>query len=75
LILAKCSTYISSGKPWLGEYHTIHHALELGLKVEDIAVHLGDPGPQPKHNVQQHFRSNSSRLLVLRKPGRRKKGT
>jgi hypothetical protein len=73
IILAKCSTYISSGSPWLGEYHTIDHALSIGLKVDDIGVHLGDPGPQPKRSTQKHLRSNSSRLLVLRKPGRRTK--
>jgi hypothetical protein len=73
LILAKVSNYISSGSVWPGEYHTINHALSLGLKVDDIAVHLGEPGPQPKHATQKHLRSNSSRLLVLRKPGRRSK--
>lgn len=75
LILAKCSTYISSGKPWLGEYHTIHHGLSLGLRVEDILVHIAGTGPQPERLLsrQQHARSNSSRLIVFRKLGRRKK--
>lgn len=72
LILAKCTNYISSGKVWLGEYHTIQHGLQVGLVVEDIAVHQGDPGPQPKRDTaQKHLRSNSSRLVVFRKPGRR----
>jgi len=76
ILLVKCSTYISSGKPWLGEYHTIGHGLEIGLKVEDIFVHISGTGPQPKREGRQkHARSNSSRLIVLRKPGRRKKGT
>jgi hypothetical protein len=74
LIFAKCMTYISSKRPWLGEFHTIEHGLSLGLKVEDIAVAVGDPGPQPKRDTQQqHLRSNSSRLIVFRKPGRRTK--
>ena len=74
LILMKCATYVSSGKPWLGEYHSINHGLGLGLKVDDIFVHLSGTGPQPKReSSQQHARSNSSRLIVFRKPGRRKK--
>jgi hypothetical protein len=74
LILVKCATYVSSGKPWLGEYHTLNHGLGLGLKVDDIFVHLSGTGPQPKRESnQQHARSNSSRLIVFRKPGHRKK--
>ena len=74
LILAKTMNYISSGKLVLGEYEMIRHGLELGLVVEDIVVHLGDPGPQPKRESQQkHFRSNSSRLVIFRRPGRRNK--
>jgi hypothetical protein len=76
ILMVKCATYISSGKPWLGEYHTIGHGLEIGLKVEDIFVHVSGTGPQPKREGRQkHARSNSSRLIVFRKPGRRKKGT
>ena len=75
ILMVKCSTYISSGKPWLGEYHTIGHGLEVGLKVEDIFVHISGTGPQPARpgSRQQHARSNSSRLIVFRKPGRRRK--
>jgi hypothetical protein len=73
LILAKCTNYISSGALQLGEHWTIEHGLSLGLKVEDIAVCLGSPGPQPKGRGQHHFRSNSSRLIVFRRPGRRLK--
>lgn len=75
ILMAKCSTYISSGKPWLGEYHTIHHGLRYcDLVVEDIFVHISGTGPQPARpgSRQQHARSNSSRLIVFRKPGRRK---
>lgn len=76
ILLVKCSTYISSGKPWLGEYHTIGHGLDIGLKVEDIFVHISGTGPQPKRETrQQHARSNSSRLIVFRRPGRRKKAS
>jgi hypothetical protein len=74
ILLVKCSTYVSSGKPWLGEYHTIGHGLDCGLKVEDIFVHVAGTGPQPKRETRQkHARSNSSRLIVFRKPGRRKR--
>lgn len=76
IMLVKCATYISSGKPWLGEYYAIRAALRAGLKVNDIFVHVSGTGPQPKRDSrQQHARSNSSRLLVLRKPGRRKKAS
>jgi hypothetical protein len=74
ILMVKCATYVSSGKPWLGEYHTIHHGIEeAGLKVEDIFVHISGTGPQPLRpgSRQQHARSNSSRLIVFRKPGRR----
>ena len=73
ILMVKCATYISSGKPWLGEYHTIGHGLDCGLKVEDIFVHISGTGPQPARpdSRQQHARSNSSRLIVFRKPGRR----
>lgn len=76
IILAKCSTYISSGKPWLGEWRTIDFGQKIGLVVDDIFVHISGTGPQPKRDSrQQHARSNSSRLIVFRKPGRRKKAT
>ena len=75
ILMVKCSTYISSGKPWLGEYHTIGHGLRCDLVVEDIFVHISGTGPQPDRpgSRQQHARSNSSRLIVFRKPGRRRK--
>ena len=75
ILLVKCATYISSGRPWLGEYHTIKHGHDCGLLVEDIFVHISGTGPQPARpdSRQQHARSNSSRLIVFRKPGRRTK--
>lgn len=75
ILLVKCATYISSGKPWLGEFHTIGHGLRCDLVVEDIFVHISGTGPQPARpdSRQQHARSNSSRLIVFRKPGRRRK--
>lgn len=71
--LVKCTNYISSGKLWLGEHYTIQHALTEGLVVEDIFVHMSGTGPQPDrpNSRQHHARSNSSRLIVLRKPGRK----
>ena len=76
ILMAKCTNYVSSGKLWLGEHHTIQAGLEAGLVVEDIVVHVGGTGPQPDrpNSRQQHVRSNSSRLIVFRKPGRRTKG-
>ena len=74
IMLVKCTNYISSGKVWLGEHHTISAGLGAKLVVEDISVHLGAPGPQPERETrQQHLRSNSSRMIVFRKPGRRSK--
>lgn len=73
--MLKCANYISSGKLWLGEHYSIQHALARGLVVEDIFVSVFGPGPQPERpdSRQQHARSNSSRLIVFRKPGRRKR--
>lgn len=75
ILMVKCTNYVSSGKLWLGEHRTIQSGLNSGLVVEDIVVHVGGTGPQPDrpNSRQQHVRSNSSRLIVFRKPGRRKK--
>jgi hypothetical protein len=71
LLLAKTMNYISSGRLVLGEHNTIRCGLDAGMVVEDIFVHVGGTGPQPAHARQMHARSNSSRLVIFRKPGRR----
>jgi hypothetical protein len=112
LILMKCTDYISSGNPWLGEFESIKHGLSIGLRVHDKFVHVSSPRMQPKERTrkchacdgvghvgpatgadpreyglscavcqgtgrepvrQHHARSNTSTLIVFRKPGRRSK--
>lgn len=69
-ILVKTMNYVSSGKLWLGTYHTQFHALEeLDLIEVDSFVHIGHAGPQPKHNKQVHARTNVSFLYVFQKRG------
>lgn len=68
IVLVKCMDYISSGKLWPGVHFTQTTAAELGLRVEDILLHVGRPGPQPPGRRQVHARRNLSTLLVLRKP-------
>lgn len=74
IILVKSMSYISGGKLWLGDHHTLTHALTLPVRVEAIYHHIKDKaGTQPKKNLdgsarrQAHPRNNSSTLLALRK--------
>lgn len=48
LVLAKCAPYISSGVRKEGDWWTRDAALELGFRVEDMLIHLGDVRAQPK---------------------------
>lgn len=48
LILAKCAPYVSSGVRKEGDWWTRDAALEMGLKVEDMLIHIGDVRAQPK---------------------------
>lgn len=73
-LLAKCMNYVSGGRLRPGVHDTFHHATEtLGLRYVDEFVHLGDPGPQPKENLdgtprrQVHGRACSSTLLVFQR--------
>lgn len=83
-VLVKCMTYVSGGWPVLGEHRVITAGQHYGWRVADIWVHPSGTGPQPKLEDrtrkdgkpvrQQHARSNSSRLIIFRKPGRRPRG-
>jgi hypothetical protein len=66
IVLVKCKDYIWSGQLWTGTHHTLTHALNLGLILEDRLEHIGTPGPQSQTR-QVHARRNLSTLLVLRK--------
>lgn len=48
LILAKCAPYISSGVRKEGDWWARDAAIEMGLKVEDMLIHIGDVRAQPK---------------------------
>lgn len=48
LILAKCAPYISSGVRKEGDWWARDAALEMGLVVEDMLIHIGDVRAQPK---------------------------
>ena len=48
LILAKCAPYISSGVRKDGDWWARDAALAMGLKVEDMLIHVGDVRAQPK---------------------------
>lgn len=48
LVLAKCAPYISSGVRKDGDWWTRDAALELGFKIEDMLIHVGDVRAQPK---------------------------
>ena len=68
LILAKCQSYISSGKLWLGDYHTITAGLAIGLTLYDRLEHISGVRPQPPGRRQMHARRNHSTLLVFQRP-------
>lgn len=69
-VLVKCQDYISSGHLWMGAYETWKAADKLGFLVLDYFDLLTTPRPQP-HARQVHAAGNTTRLWVLRKPGRR----
>lgn len=48
LILAKCAPYISSGVRKDGDWWARDAALAMGLKIEDMLIHVGDVRAQPK---------------------------
>lgn len=75
LILAKCASYVWSGRLWPGRQLTAAHALELGATIVDEFTHVGRVRPQPQRTRadgepvrQHHARQNTSTLYVLRAP-------
>jgi hypothetical protein len=68
VLLVKCQNYISSGKLWLGEHHTLKTCLDLGLECVEVLHHVGNVRAQPARARQVHARNNSSTMFVLRKP-------
>lgn len=73
IVLVKCMDYVNGGALFLGTHHTLTHALEVGLVVQDRFEHVGRPGPQPSVNLdgsprrQLHARRNLSTLFVFRR--------
>lgn len=74
IVIVKAMSYVSSGKLYFGDYHTLQHALWLRFKIEDRFIMHGRPRQQPprtrkdgKKSKQQHARNNASVLFVLRK--------
>jgi tRNA G10 N-methylase Trm11 len=65
-LLVKVQDYVSSGQLWIGTHHTLTHALEIGLRIEDRFEHIGSPRPQPQRR-QVHARRNLSTLFVFKK--------
>lgn len=65
-VLVKSQNYISSGKLWMGTFHTRVAAAELGLTEVDHFVMVRAPGPQPGGRRQVHARQNYSTLIVFR---------
>lgn len=54
IVLAKCMSYVSSGKLWRGTYLTEQHAVSLGFTVEDELLHIKKShGPQPKERTRK----------------------
>lgn len=75
-ILVKCMDYISSGELQLATHWMLNDALDLGLKCVERWAHVGNPGPQPRTNLdgserrQVHGRYNYSTLFIFQKPRR-----
>jgi hypothetical protein len=68
IVLAKCKSYITSGKYQHQEFETTRYALDkLGFEMEGrLLVAQRAPGPQSQ-KTQKHFRNNFSTLLILRR--------
>lgn len=74
VVLWKCADYVWSGNLWLGVHECELMARQLGFRIEDKFVHVGDVRPQPPGRGQKHARQNSSVLLVLVADGRQRQG-
>ena len=66
-VLAKCQSYVSSGKLWRGTYYTERHAESLGFTTFDELVLITSPRPQPPRERQCHARRNLSTLFVFQR--------
>lgn len=68
IILCKCQDYVSSGRLWIGTYHTISAGIAAGLSVRDRMEHVARSSrPQPGGRRQVHARRNLSTLIVFQK--------
>lgn len=78
-VLVKVMNYISSAHLQPAAHWMRDTALEEGFKLVEDWVHVGDPGPQPKKNIngterrQVHARNNYSVLLILQRPKMRRR--
>lgn len=78
-VLVKVMNYISSASLQPAAHWMRDTALEEGFKLVEDWVHVGDPGPQPKENIdgskrrQVHARNNYSVLLILQRPKMRRR--
>ena len=78
-VFVKVMNYISSGELQPAAHWMRTSALEEGFKLVEEWVHVGDPGPQPKKNIdgskrrQVHARNNYSVLLILQRPKMRRR--
>ena len=65
LILAKCAPYISSGVRKEGDWWARDAAVAMGLKVEDMLIHLGDARAQPKDQPCKRCEGTGNQLLAM----------
>lgn len=53
-VLAKCMSYVSSGKVWPGTHLTLAHAFSVGFQLQDELLHIKKArGPQPKDRTRK----------------------
>ena len=77
-VLVKCMDYVSSGRTQQATRWMIEDVEEeTPLRLIEKFIHVGNPGPQPKRNLdgterrQVHARNNYSVLYIFQKPRRR----
>ena len=67
ILLVKCAPYIYSGRRQEGDVWMRNDAVQMGLEVEEMFIHIGKLRAQPSGRRQLHARNNYSVLYVFRK--------
>lgn len=72
LVAVKCSNLVTSGRKQWAHEHVVAAGRDLGLdRWDEMVLIRPAPGPQPKHERQEHTYNRHSFLVIFRVPTRR----